>query len=385
MQKGFTHHSPGLLCLITALALSAGDALAQRGGGTGGGRTTGGGGGGGGSRSTSGAYPKSTDIGEAIISVNSETRQIIVVSDDDTQDQIDKVIKSLDRPKPQVLINVVFVQVTHGDDLDLGAQGSYTHKPNSTTTGKGSTSFGLTDAASIAAGGGVYNFLGQDFDVTLRALAAKGKTEILSRPSILARNNQQATIVVGQNVPLISNTRFDAVNGQINTVTYRDIGIILRVTPFISSDGMVEMIVQPEISSLSDKTVNIGGGVGVPVIDTRSADTVVVTPNGQTIAIGGLIGTQKIDKVSKVPLLGDIPFLGYAFQRKVRQDVKTELLIFLTPKVINHPSDLANMTADERARLVDAPKAFGEKELNRFLDSTVQQPAPAKPELKKAK
>ena len=191
--------------------------------------------------------------------------------------------------------------------------------------------------------------------------------------------------MVGQNVPLISNTRFDAVNGQINTVTYRDIGIILRVTPFISSDGMVEMIVQPEISSLSDKTVNIGGGVGVPVIDTRSADTVVVTPNGQTIAIGGLIGTQKIDKVSKVPLLGDIPFLGYAFQRKVRQDVKTELLIFLTPKVINHPSDLANMTADERARLVDAPKAFGEKELNRFLDSTVQQPAPAKPELKKAK
>lgn len=381
MLKGFTHYGPRLLCLVTALTLSAGNVLAQqRGGNAAAGRTTGGG-----ARSTTGTYPKSTDVGEAIISVNPETRQIIVVTDDETQGQIQGVIENLDRPKPQVLIKVVFVQVSRGNDLDVGVQGSYTHNPNSTTTGKGSTDFGLTDAAAVAAGGGVYSIIGKDFEATLRALAVDGKTEILSRPSILARNNQQATIVVGQNVPLVTGTRFDTVNGQINTITYRDIGIILRVTPFISTDGMVEMIVQPEISSLSDQTVDIGGGAKAPVIDTRSADTVVVTPNGQTVAIGGLIGTQKISKVSKIPLLGDIPWLGYAFKRTEKRDVKTELLIFLTPYVIQHPGDLAKMTADESSRLNDAPKAFGEKELNRFLDPTMKKPAPATVEPKKAR
>ena len=196
----------------------------------------------------------------------------------------------------------------------------------------------------------------------------KGKTEILSRPSILARNNQQAVIVVGQLVPFVTNTRFDAVNGQINTITYQDIGIILRVTPFISSDGMVEMIVAPEISSVSDRTVAISQGFNAAIIDKRSADTVVVTPNGQTVAIGGLISTQKTDQDRRVPFLGDIPILGNLFKRKVSTHARTELLIFLTPYVIQHPGDLARMTEDETGRLEDAPKVFTDQETKRFLE-----------------
>jgi general secretion pathway protein D len=315
----------------------------------------------------SGDYPRSTDVGEAMISVDPETRKIIVIADEDTNLQVQNVIQNLDRPKPQVLINVVFMQVTLGNDLDLGVEASYTHRINN-ATGTVSSAFGLRDAASIAAGGGLYNIIGEDFEATLRALRVKGKTEILSRPSILARNNQQAVIVVGQQVPFITNTRFDAVNGQINTVTYQDIGIILRVTPFISSDGMVEMIVAPEISSVSDRTVNISQGVNAAVIDKRSADTVVVTPNGQTVAIGGLISTQKTDQDRRVPVLGDIPVLGNLFKRKISTYAKTELLIFLTPWVVQRPGDLARITEKETSRLEDAPKVFTEEETKRFLD-----------------
>jgi len=314
-----------------------------------------------------GEYPRSTDVGEAMISVDPETRKIIVIADEDTNLQVQNVIQSLDQPKPQVLIKVVFLQVTLGNDLDLGVEASYTHRINN-ATGTVSSAFGLRDAASIAAGGGLYNIIGEDFEATLRALRVKGKTEILSRPSILARNNQQAVIVVGQQVPFITNTRFDAVNGQINTVTYQDIGIILRVTPFISSDGMVEMIVAPEISSVSDRTVNISQGVNAAVIDKRSADTVVVTPNGQTVAIGGLISTQKTDQDRRVPVLGDIPVLGNLFKRKISTHAKTELLIFLTPFVVQRPGDLARMTEDETGRLEDAPKVFTEEETKRFLE-----------------
>ena len=314
-----------------------------------------------------GEYPRSTDVGEAMISVDPETRKIIVIADEDTNLQVQNVIQSLDQPKPQVLIKVVFLQVTLGNDLDLGVEASYTHRINN-ATGTVSSAFGLRDAASIAAGGGLYNIIGEDFEATLRALRVKGKTEILSRPSILARNNQQAVIVVGQQVPFITNTRFDAVNGQINTVTYQDIGIILRVTPFISSDGMVEMIVAPEISSVSDRTVNISQGVNAAVIDKRSADTVVVTPNGQTVAIGGLISTQKTDQDRRVPVLGDIPLLGNLFKRKISTHAKTELLIFLTPFVVQRPGDLARMTEDETGRLEDAPKVFTQEETKRFLE-----------------
>ena len=314
-----------------------------------------------------GEYPRSTDVGEAMISVDPESRKIIVIADDETNLQVQNVIQSLDQPKPQVLIKVVFVQVTLGNDLDLGVEAAYYHRTGS-HTGSVSTAFGLQDAASMLAGGGLYSFVSDDFQAVVRALQVKGKTEILSRPSILARNNQQAVIVVGQLVPFVTNTRFDAVNGQINTITYQDIGIILRVTPFISSDGMVEMIVAPEISSVSDRTVAISQGFNAAIIDKRSADTVVVTPNGQTVAIGGLISTQKTDQDRRVPFLGDIPLLGNLFKRKVTTHARTELLIFLTPYVIQHPGDLARMTDDETGRLEDAPRVFTDQETKRFLE-----------------
>ncbi len=385
MQNGFILHRGFGLLLITLLGLSAGSVLAQQRtgtatrGGTGTGSTRPSTGGAGGASSRSGGYPSSTQLGEAMISTDPEARKIIIVTDDATFEQMKDVVENLDKPKPQVLIKVVFVEVTHSDDLDLGIEGKYVHNAAADGTGTAGTDFGGV-AAQVLTGGGFYSYLNKDLSVTLTALAKKGKTEILSRPSILARNNQQATITIGQEVPFITATRFDPVNGAINTVTYQDIGIILRVTPFISSDGMVEMILSPEISSISDKTVTIQKGVDVAVIDKRSADTVVVTPNGQTVMIGGLLGKLKTEEVRKVPFLGDIPWLGYAFKRTIKKDTKTELLIFMTPYVIKEPRELARMSEEESGRMELAPKAFGEKELNRYLEGIpTKQPGQATP------
>jgi general secretion pathway protein D len=127
------------------------------------------------------------------------------------------------------------------------------------------------------------------------------------------------------------------------------------------------MIVSPEISSLSATTVPISNTVSSPVIDKRSADTVVVTPSDQTVVIGGLISTQVSDRENKVPILGDIPILGFAFKRKVKSDVKTELLIFLTPHVVKNPEDLADVSTDERKKLDLAPKAFQKDDMERYI------------------
>jgi general secretion pathway protein D len=324
------------------------------------------------SRNTS--YPSSTDVGQARITYDQETRSIIVVADDDTASHIRDVVTQLDRPAPQVLIKCVFMEATHSKGSDIGVKGAYTH----TISGKGALDGTGTasTAFDLATTGGMYTLLGQDLNITLAALAQAGKTEILSRPSILARNNQQATITIGQQVPLISGVTFDTFGNQRNAITYQNVGIILQVTPFITSDGMVEMIVAPQISSVSDSTVNFatggtnGGGASAPIINIRSADTVVVVPDGQTVVIGGLLQNQKVKSEDKVPILGDIPLLGLLFKHKITSNEKKELLIFMTPHIVNRPSDLAARSDQERRQTDISRDAFSEEDLNRFLDKT---------------
>ncbi|MBP7142611.1 MAG: hypothetical protein KBA71_11940 [Opitutaceae bacterium] len=308
-------------------------------------------------------YQNSTMLGDAMISSDPITRRLIVVTDDETNENIKQIIESLDRPKPQVLINVVFMQVTHNKDLDLGAEFSQ----RGTYLGNDIVSTAATKFGAPATGG-FFNILNADVDATIHALATVGKTEILSRPSILARSSQQATIMVGQEVPFITNSRISDTGQTTNTVQYQDIGIILRVTPFITSEGLVEMIVTPEISALSEKTVAISETVNTPVIDKRSADTVVVTPSDRTVVIGGLISNQSVNQDNKIPLLGDIPLIGQVFKRTVTQNSKTELLIFLTPHVVQNPDDLSKLTDSERSKLQLKSDAFKSEDINKYLD-----------------
>jgi general secretion pathway protein D len=359
---------------------------------------------GGRSRSSSSArqYPNSGSVGDAVLSIDPETRSLIVIADDETSRYISQVVSNLDRPKPQVLIKVVFVEVTHNKSLDIGIEGGWGKNIGNSTTGAVANAFGasalhlpfsgsnappmnvfgqpITSFGTVPPGAGLYQIFAQDYQVTLRAIAQAGNAKILSRPSIVARNNQPATISVGQSVPLITNVRFDNFGNAINSVSYQDVGIILKVTPFITSDNMVEMIVSPETSDLvADRSQWVplssgsAGTVSAPLINSRSADTVVVTPDGQTVIIGGLMQDSKADGESKIPYLGDIPLLGKLFKRKTRSDARTELLIFLTPHIIQAPSELAALSDREKARS-EATKAFTEKELNRFLD---QLPADA--------
>ncbi len=346
-------------------------------------------------------YNNSTQVGSATISSDPETGRIIVITDEETSVHISQVISNLDIPKPQVLIKVVFLEVTYNNGSDIGIDAGFNGyslgNGGSKSTLSGANAFGVSGLASAATnvnafglpiaafgnvppGAGLYQILGNDYQATLRAIATAGKTEVLSRPSILARNNQPATITVGQSVPLINSVRYDNFGNAINSVTYTDVGIILKVTPFISNDGLVEMIVAPEISSLTDQSVTIANGVSVPVIAKRSADTVVVTPNGQPVIIGGLMQNNKTESESKIPILGDIPLLGNLFKRKVKNNAKTELLIFLTPHIVETPSQLVALSEKERAASVLPKKAFTEKDMDQFLNEL-----PKNPETKKGR
>jgi general secretion pathway protein D len=331
-------------------------------------------------------YNPNGGVGSATISVDPDSRNITVIADEETMKTIAEVIKNLDKPRPQVLIKVVFLEVQHSKGSDIGIEGGWGNKISGTATGAFANAFGLSGlAASVTTnvnvfgqpltsflpmppGAGLYQVLGKDFQVTLRAIAQAGKAQLLSRPSVIARDNQPASIVVGQSVPLITSVRYDNFGNAINSVTYTDVGIILKVTPYITGDGFVQMIVSPETSAIDPTTtVPISTGVNAPVINQRNADTVVITPDGQTVVIGGLMRNDRSDSENKIPLLGDIPLLGNLFKRKIKSDVKTELLIFLTPHIIQAPTQLAAV-GDKERKQITIPDSDSERELNRFLD-----------------
>src|SRR5665213_3596636 len=202
-------------------------------------------------------------------------------------------------------------------------------------------------AAGMANGGLVVSVLEANLNVTLHALATEGKLDVLSRPYILASDNQLATITVGQEVPFVTNTQLTETGQTINTIQYQDVGIILNVTPHINPEGLVILDVAPEISQLTGTTVPISAGVAAPIIAKRSAMSRVGIKNGQTIVIGGVMQDSKTVTISKVPIIGDIPILGELFRRTQIDKNKTELLIFLTPHVAQQPETLDPMTRDE--------------------------------------
>ncbi|QOV89825.1 secretin N-terminal domain-containing protein [Humisphaera borealis] len=304
------------------------------------------------------------------------TGQVLVVADEDTNsllvtvatryaDPVKQIIAELDRPRPQVLIKVLVAEVTHDDSVDFGVDFSII---NRRANGQGIT-VGSAFGNATATTGLVVSLLEDKLNMTLHALATNGKLDVLSRPYILASDNQLASITVGNEVPFITNTRITDTGQTINTIQYQDVGIILNVLPHINPDGLVIMDVVPEISQLTGTTVPISDNVSAPVIAKRSAESRVGVRTGQTIVIGGLMEDRKTSTINKIPLLGDIPVIGPAvFSRTQVTKSKTELLIFLTPHVAQQPDLLESATEQEKKTLKLTPKSVAPGKFDEHLD-----------------
>ncbi len=357
-----------LLGLLLVLALGFGcllpDALAQFTGRSSS-RTGSSGAGGTGSRQ----YFNNTMLGDALIEFDVETRSIIVIADEETNLQIEGLIKELDKPKSQVLIKVAFVELTHNDNSDLGIDAIF----NGSIGGEEGNALTAGTAFDLGGSGGLVQLNYDDVSVSMNAMAEEGRLEILSRPSILTRNNREALISVGSLVPFAQSGNVNSVTGiAIPQYEYESIGISLRVTPYITPHGLVELSLFPEISETTDEKIIVAEGLELPVFATRSAQTVVVTPNGKTVIIGGLMQDNKVETERKVPFLGDIPILGSLFKRTVKKDTKTELLIFLTPFIVQNPNDLVSLTEQERSGSTVKAGTESGKRLDNFLNTDTE-------------
>ncbi len=309
---------------------------------------------------TSSSSSSNDDLSEeTYFEADPNTNSLLCMTSTKNYEKIRPIIEELDKPVGQVLIKILFAEVTHSNTLDLGTEFSMLNL----RSGGGSTQsigiFGkpttLTTEGGLSSPTGLsIRTIEGDLDFTLRALQETGKLNVLSRPYVLTRNNQMATITVAEEVPIPTSSTSTTGGTGVGTQTsfsYRDdIGIVLEVTPSINHKGLVNMTVSPKITTRTGETVQISESLNPVVFATRSASTRVAVLDGQTIVIGGLIEDQVSETTKKVPLLGDIPLAGALFRRQIKEKSKTELLIFLTPHVAAVPDMLTTISDLERSR-----------------------------------
>ncbi|MEW6197148.1 MAG: secretin N-terminal domain-containing protein [Planctomycetota bacterium] len=311
------------------------------------------------------------DIGEEVSIAVRQERQITAIANKDAnkivldvdprfRDSVMKVVRDLDQPPPQVMIQVLIVEVTMDNDLELGVEFAFQDLqyakagPTDTTTYDyvGGTDLG---AAGSGLGGFTFTITGADFNFLFRTLQSEGSLNVLSRPQIVAMDNQEAYIDISNDVPYVTGTS-TTIGGQITTSVARErIGIKLEVTPQINPDGFVRMEIKQEVSDFSGSTVAVGQGVTAPVFFRREAKTTVTVKDSETVVLGGLITSRTENREQKIPILGDIPGLGLLFRNQRDTTKRSELLVVLTPRVVRTPDAYRDLSVAERDRMSVIP------------------------------
>jgi general secretion pathway protein D len=310
--------------------------------------------------------------GAVNISADKSTNSLIIVASPGDYETVKDVIQKLDIRRRQVYVEVSIIELSLTKMRDIGFEFLLVPQeiqagPGAPITPIGGTNFNrigtlatgpaaLAQMSGLAVGAikGTFTYNNQTFlNVTalLHALQTDGDVNVLSTPNILTMDNQKAEIMVGQNVPFITGQTQNAVTGSgtlFNTVTRQDVGIKLTITPQIASSDNVRLEVNQEISDVITATLNNQAG---PTTSKRSASTTVVVKDRQTMVIGGLIRDNVTSTTSKVPFLGDIPILGWLFKSTTTSIDKANLMIFITPYIINNEDDAGDLVKQKNEEM----------------------------------
>ena len=271
--------------------------------------------------------------------------------------EIAKTLHDIDVLPRQVQIEARVYEVTLTGDLSFGLE--YFLKERDNQERKPLASFTAANALQASAGTLVGNT--REFLAFLNASENRSRVRVLSAPTVLATDNTEASIQVGSEVPILTS---QAVVGGVqvgstslfsNTIQNRDAGIILRVKPRITSTGLVSLEIAQEISTVVPPAA---GGIQSPSFSKRSIKTHSVVKDGDTVALGGLISTNVSTVTNRVPLLGDIPWLGVLFGSTNYTTAKTELIVVMTPRIISTSQDAHAATVELEDRVGDLRRLF---------------------------
>jgi general secretion pathway protein D len=298
------------------------------------------------------------------ITPDKATNSLVIVASPTDYQNLVQVIQKLDRRSRQVFVQAMIAEVSINKAKALGVQWGFlgvasngsvstvaSYDPFGTFANVGSTISTIT-AAGLT-GGNLPALTAANFPVVLQALQSNGALDVLSTPNIMTSDNKEAEIFVGENVPFVSGTNLTSTGLSQQSIERKDTGIILKIKPQISEGEYIKLDIYQEISAVKDFGTPANPNLGST---KRSAKTSVVVKNTDTVVIGGLI--QDTDQIteSKIPLLGDIPGLGWLFKSKSTKRDKTNLLILLTPKIIKDARDMAEVSVNTKNAFSEALK-----------------------------
>jgi general secretion pathway protein D len=316
---------------------------------------------------TQGKGKPAVSRGSFDIRADEATNALVITAPPDIMKTLKRVISKLDIRRAQVLVEAVIAEVSADVARELGVQWLFTDPSANGETPIGIINFTnsggpITDVAnavvSVLDGGALPDVSGNallgfgdinrnDFSyvAVINALASDANTNILSTPTLVTLDNEEAEIVIGRNVPFVTGsfTSTGASDGATNpfqTIQREDVGLTLRIKPQINEGDAVRLEIEQEVSSIADSVA----GASDIITNKRSIKTTVMVDDGQVVVLGGLIEEQVGESVQKVPLLGDIPLLGYQFRSTTADVSRTNLMVFIHPVILRDSAVTGNYT-----------------------------------------
>lgn len=302
---------------------------------------------------------------------------VMVLAPPEYRASVVELIQMLDKPGRQVLLSAVVAEISSEDATALGLRWSNQPITTNNSDNAAALEFGSQNTKNDFLSGlfdtSVLN-VNTDLNVLLQALNQKTGVKILSEPRIFTGDNQEAEFFDGQDIPFITDSQVNNQGNVTQSFDYRAVGIQLRVRPRITVNRDVDLRVNLELSSIQPQQTLFGGFI----VDRRETTTQLIVRNGQTIVISGILRTELTDIKRKVPLLGDIPLLGALFTSIEKGESHTELVAFITPIVVDNPTEVNDLNVPFRDRLGELKTELGGKVGAPVFP--VDPPAPANPE-----
>lgn len=311
--------------------------------------------------------PPTTGTGETLVSditrifADDIMNSVIILATPEDYTLIKETIAKIDIQQRQVMIEGLVAQINLTDNLSLGL--SYVFKtqfkisPDSIMKGAIGLNTGNLNADSLPSSGFTFvGTVGDDVRAVINALATQSRAKVIAAPHILVTDNREARIQVGQQVPIVTSTSYDTTvtSSRTSTIQYKDIGIILKVTPQVNESGLVALDLAQEVSTYS--TIELGLNETTIILNKAEATTNVVVKDGETIVIGGLIREDTDKSRTGVPWLSKIPLVGYLFGNTTDNATRQEYIILLTPRVVKNQNDAREVTNDYVDRMTKAGK-----------------------------
>lgn len=296
------------------------------------------------------------------IMADEETNALIITAERDEYAVLEGVIQKLDIPRRMVYLEALIMEVDVDTDFEVGVEwaagGSFADDTGQIATGfSGSEGFSLLEGITsedptlssgfslgvLRQGVKIGDVIFPNIGAILNAYKTDSAINIISTPQILTTDNKQAEISVGENVPYITSRNTTSSDQDYTQYEYRDVATKLAITPHINQSDTLRLEIETEVVRLQP------GSTDTPTTYKRTASTTVILKDSETVVIGGIMGQDETESEWKVPLLGDIPLLGWLFKTHSSTSVKTNMFIFITPKIVRNPIEMMSITNTKAA------------------------------------